>query len=95
MGETLRVADVEHIPTDRLIQLVTDSFDNLVTVALSEATNGCVPRRTRRLEYKRYVRQITQVVRGRERESPRAIALPKPRQQPPDALLKNTRPSTP
>ncbi|NUR02011.1 MAG: hypothetical protein HOY79_37415 [Streptomyces sp.] len=49
MGERLRLADVEHIPTDRLVPLITDSFDNLVTVAVAEATNGFIPQRTRRL----------------------------------------------
>ncbi|MFI6278370.1 hypothetical protein [Streptomyces sp. NPDC050988] len=49
MGDRLRVAEVERIPEDRLIQLITDSFDNLVTVALADATSGFVPQRTRRL----------------------------------------------
>lgn len=49
MGERLRLAEVEHIPTDQLVSLITDRFDNLVTVALAEATNGFVPQRTRRL----------------------------------------------
>ncbi|PAZ14601.1 hypothetical protein CLM62_18390 [Streptomyces sp. SA15] len=49
MGERLRLADVEHIPTDELELLITDSFDNLVTVAVAEATNGFIPQRTRRL----------------------------------------------
>ncbi|MGP4115253.1 hypothetical protein ACTWP5_30700 [Streptomyces sp. 4N509B] len=49
MGEKLRLVDVEHIPTDRLLPLITDSFDNLVTVAIAEATNGYIPQRTRRL----------------------------------------------
>ncbi|MEU9962341.1 hypothetical protein [Streptomyces sp. NPDC050982] len=49
MGDRLRVADVARIPEDRLIRLITDSFDNLVTVALADATNGFVPQRTRRL----------------------------------------------
>jgi hypothetical protein len=49
MGEGLRLADVEHTPTDELELLITDSFDHLVTVAIAEATNGFVPQRTRRL----------------------------------------------
>ncbi|MHB9860044.1 hypothetical protein [Streptomyces sp. YIM S03343] len=49
MGERLRLADVEHIPADELVPLITDSFDNLVTVAIAEATNGYIPQRTRRL----------------------------------------------
>lgn len=49
MGEKLRLADVEHIPTDKLIPLITDRFDNLVTVAVAEAANRFIPQRTRRL----------------------------------------------
>ncbi|KUL26231.1 hypothetical protein [Streptomyces regalis] len=49
MGDRLRIADVEHIPTETLVPLITDSFDNLVTVAVAEATNGFIPQRTRRL----------------------------------------------
>ncbi|WP_414166793.1 hypothetical protein ACMATS_03140 [Streptoverticillium reticulum] len=49
MGERLRLADVEHVLTDELVPLITDSFDNLVTVAVAEATNGYLPQRTRRL----------------------------------------------
>ncbi|MFJ5227938.1 hypothetical protein [Streptomyces sp. NPDC088400] len=49
MGDRLRLADVEHMPTDELVQMITESFDNLVTVAIAEATNGYVPQRTRRL----------------------------------------------
>ena len=49
MQERLRLADVERIPTDELVPLITDSFDDLVTVAIAEATNGFVPQRTRRL----------------------------------------------
>jgi hypothetical protein len=49
MADRLRLADVERIPTDELVPLITDSFDNLVTVAIAEATSGFVPQRTRRL----------------------------------------------
>ncbi|MGW6308772.1 hypothetical protein ACWFRQ_21550 [Streptomyces niveus] len=49
MGDRLRLADVEHMPTDELVQMITESFDNLVTVAIAEATNGYIPQRTRRL----------------------------------------------
>ncbi|MCF3105941.1 hypothetical protein IPZ58_30840 [Streptomyces roseoverticillatus] len=49
MGDKLRVADVEHAPADELVPLITDRFDNLVTVAIAEATNRFVPQRTRRL----------------------------------------------
>lgn len=49
MVRRLQLADVERIPTEELVPLVTDSFDNLVTVAVAEATSGCVPPRTRRL----------------------------------------------
>ncbi|WP_225836872.1 hypothetical protein [Streptomyces sp. NK08204] len=49
MGERLRLSDVEHLPTDELEALIGESFDNLVTVAIAEATNGYVPQRTRRL----------------------------------------------
>ncbi|MGO4748134.1 hypothetical protein AB4212_05760, partial [Streptomyces sp. 2MCAF27] len=45
----LRLADVEHIPTDKLVPLISVSFDNLVTAAVAEATNGFIPQRTRRL----------------------------------------------
>lgn len=49
MGERLRLADVERLSTDDLVVLITHSFDNLVTVAIAEATSGYVPQRTRRL----------------------------------------------
>ncbi|MFC0601853.1 hypothetical protein [Streptomyces palmae] len=49
MVERLRLADVEHIATDELVPLITDSFDNLVTVSIAEATNGYIPQKTRRL----------------------------------------------
>jgi hypothetical protein len=49
MTEKLRLADVERIPTDELIPLLGDCFDNLVTTAIAEATSGYVPQRTRRL----------------------------------------------
>ncbi|MFF4603088.1 hypothetical protein ACFY12_10090 [Streptomyces sp. NPDC001339] len=49
MAERLRLSDVERIPTDRLAELITESFDTLVTVAIAEATNGYIPQRTRRL----------------------------------------------
>ncbi|MFF4574428.1 hypothetical protein [Streptomyces sp. NPDC001410] len=49
MGERLRLADVEHLPTDELETLISDRFDNLVTAAVAEATNGYIPQRTRRL----------------------------------------------
>ena len=50
MGERLRVADVERVPTERLVALITESFDNLVTVAIAEAVHGrFLPPRTGRL----------------------------------------------
>lgn len=49
MVERLRLADVEHIPTDELVPLITHCFDNLVTVSVAEATNGYIPQKTRRL----------------------------------------------
>lgn len=49
MVERLRLSDVEHLPTDALEPLITSTFDNLVTVAIAEATNGFIPQRTRRL----------------------------------------------
>ncbi|MEV6498193.1 hypothetical protein [Streptomyces prunicolor] len=49
MGERLRLAEVERIPTEQLVPLITESFDNLVAVALADATSGFVPQRTRRL----------------------------------------------
>jgi hypothetical protein len=45
----LSIGDVERIPTDDLVPLITDSFDNLVTVAIADATSGYIPQRTRRL----------------------------------------------
>ena len=50
VGERLRVADVERVPTERLVALITESFDNLVTVAIAEAVHGrFLPPRTGRL----------------------------------------------
>lgn len=45
----LHLADIECIPTDDLVPLITDSFDNLVTASVAEATNGYIPQKTRRL----------------------------------------------
>ena len=47
--EKIRLADVEHVPPDDLVSLISDRFDNLVTVAVAEAVSGYVPQRTRRL----------------------------------------------
>jgi len=49
MVERLQLVDVERIPTDELVPLITNSFDNLVTVSIAEATNGYLPQKTRRL----------------------------------------------
>lgn len=50
MGEKLRLADVERVPTERLVALIAESFDNLVTVAIAEAVHGrFLPPRTGRL----------------------------------------------
>ncbi|MFM9613064.1 hypothetical protein [Streptomyces niveiscabiei] len=49
MVEKIRLADVEHVPADDLVSLISDRFDNLVTVAVAEAVSGYVPQRTRRL----------------------------------------------
>lgn len=49
MGDGLKLSDVEHMPADELVRMITNSFDNLVTVAIAEATNGYIPQRTRRL----------------------------------------------
>ncbi|MFF5585931.1 hypothetical protein [Streptomyces hygroscopicus] len=49
MVERLQLVDVEHIPSDELVPLITRSFDNLVTVSIAEATNGYIPQKTRRL----------------------------------------------
>ncbi|MFF3372899.1 hypothetical protein ACFYXF_08050 [Streptomyces sp. NPDC002680] len=50
MGERLRLADVERVPTERLVELIAESFDNLVTVAVAEAVHGrFLPPRTGRL----------------------------------------------
>lgn len=50
MGEKLRLADVERVPTERLVELIAESFDNLVTVAIAEAVHGrFLPPRTGRL----------------------------------------------
>ena len=47
--EKIRLADVEHVPADDRVSLISDRFDNLVTVAVAEAVSGYVPQRTRRL----------------------------------------------
>ncbi|MGW0706711.1 hypothetical protein ACWD4G_12245 [Streptomyces sp. NPDC002643] len=49
MAERLRLGDVERVPPERIAALMTDSFDNLVVVALADATNSYLPQRTRRL----------------------------------------------
>ncbi|HEY8984115.1 MAG TPA: hypothetical protein VIU15_31595 [Streptomyces sp.] len=57
MVEKIRLADVEHVPTDELVPLISDRFDNLVTVAVAEAVSRYVPQRTRRLLRKAEWRQ--------------------------------------
>ncbi|MET8978288.1 hypothetical protein ABZX85_22000 [Streptomyces sp. NPDC004539] len=57
MVEKIRLADVENVPTDELVPLISDRFDNLVTVAIAEAVSGYVPQRTRRLLRKAEWRQ--------------------------------------
>ncbi|QNP74341.1 hypothetical protein IAG44_36045 [Streptomyces roseirectus] len=49
MVEKIRLADVARVPTDALVPLISDRFDNLVTVAVADAVSGRVPQRTRRL----------------------------------------------
>lgn len=49
MGGRLRLAEVEHIPTEKLVPLIIENFNDLVTVAVAEATNGYIPQSTRRL----------------------------------------------
>lgn len=49
MRNRLQLADVERLPVEALEPLIAERFDDLVTVAIAEATNGYIPQRTRRL----------------------------------------------